>query len=373
MTLFKQNNGTLPALTPEVSFLIDLVSGKSIRNDSLLIFKSDIIKLARYHKLSYFLIQHSRNSPQSFTPGQNEMLSRMASRISSRALIQLHELGNISTLFREAGISFVVVKGPQLASMLYGKKALKESVDLDIMLGDKSCFDDASAVLTKAGFELISMKSNLPGMLKNVYIEAKREMAFMNREKRIFVDLHLKPSPNSYFSSARFRDFLKKKEVYALEGISVPILPPEKYLVFLCHHAALHQFSRLGWINDIRSFLTVVKPDISETIETARRTGTEISFFTAMFLINKLFAAEIPVMDLKKQERRNAEKLSCASVALLNRDSGFLMSFRGRLFRLRYLIKLNSNLTGKVDVFTGLFLRMLVKSFRQSPTLASLH
>lgn len=361
MKVFKPDYKTLLALPPDVRFLTDLAGGMPFQEKSSDAFSADLIKLARYHKLTYFLIQLSRQDFQFFTEEQNEVLNRISDRISSRALMQLQELITISNLFRNAGISFVVLKGPQLSRMLYGKQALKESVDLDIMLTDKKYFAEAEKILAAAGYKQQDEQRLKTRILKNLYVEAKRQFVFLHQPKNIAVDLHLKLSPNSYLNSRKFKGFFDNIVSFDLEGCPVPILPPEKYLVFLCHHAALHQFSRLGWINDIRKFMSEVKPDISETHRIARNTGTERSLITAILLINKIFGDNMPEMHCEFGELRATGRLAIDTVFLLKKDTGFLISFRGRIFRLRYLLRLNRGLRGKIDVFTGLFLRTLLK------------
>ncbi len=56
-----------------------------------------------------------------------------------------------------------------------------------------------------------------------------------------------------------FSDVFNDLETFDLDGHPVTIFAREQYLVYLCYHGALHQFSRLGWLMDIRAFVATFR------------------------------------------------------------------------------------------------------------------
>jgi hypothetical protein len=353
---------SVPCYPTCICFLLDMISGKNVLPEKSKPDAAELIKTARYHKLTYALLRYAHKYHSVFSAEETRTLERITLANSSKALLQLHELLRLCEIFGDKGISYVVIKGPQLSRMLFGKEVLKESADLDIMLDGKGQFDEVRDILEYQYYQEISASRRMKKLRKWMFIEARREVVFVNQNNGIVLDLHLKPAPNAYLTSSLFRGFLADKRMFKLEDRDVPVLQDEKYFVFLCHHGALHQFARLGWLNDIKQFLIVVKPDLQKALEIAKHTGTQRSMLVALRLIDELSGGYIEEKSMPGTGHHQVKKLACASVKLLCSDPRFIMSFRGRLFRLRYLLRLSRSWAGKIDVITGIILRVLIKA-----------
>ena len=149
--------------------------------------------------------------------------------------MQLHELIRISREFNEANISYACMKGPQLARMLYGKEALKESVDLDIMLVNESELETAHRHLMNLGYGQSNLNDYKSWFAKKIFLLGKREVHYFNAKAGCHVDLHVRAGANTYLTAGRFRKLYTDLRIYDLEGMPVPIVPPEQYLTCLLY------------------------------------------------------------------------------------------------------------------------------------------
>jgi len=256
----------------------------------------------------------------------------------------------------------VAVKGPQLARMLYGREALKESVDLDLMLVREAGTDQAYARLKELGYTESDLDRHSGRISRKIFLIAKRELDFLNPGNGCRIDLHVRPGSNAYLTARLFRDFFTDLETYNLEGSQVWVLPPEKYLVYLCYHGGLHQFSLLGWLLDIRTFLELQrdKLDLEKLVRQARGIRAERSLFLALRLLNTCFGDEIPAV-LKKRIPRNWRMrfLVMHCLRILPREPGYGFTLPGRFGKLVYMMVLIRGMAGRIDLLLGIFMRMV--------------
>ena len=120
----------------EVKILLKILKGRGDQELSDDPFDAEkLIRLAEMHRVTYQLYVFAQGHPGILNDSQVEMLSDRCRKNALRSLNQLQELIRITGDFQEAGIPVVVLKGPQLARMVHGREALKESVDLDIAAG----------------------------------------------------------------------------------------------------------------------------------------------------------------------------------------------------------------------------------------------
>src|SRR3990172_2597529 len=137
----------------EIRILLHLLKESSGNNVSFAGVNVDrLFRLADMHKVNYLLLLFARQHPDIFSKKQFENLGDRCRQNAQRSLIQLHELTRIAKGLNEAGIGYVCVKGPQLARMIYGREALKESVDLDIMLAHTMDLQAVHGIITGLGY-----------------------------------------------------------------------------------------------------------------------------------------------------------------------------------------------------------------------------
>jgi hypothetical protein len=350
-------------LEKEISILLQILKGGPNQSITKELFNADsLIRIAIMHRVSHSLLVFSQDHPELISPQQSEKLSQHCRDNAIRSLGQLGELIRVAQGLNQAGIAFVVIKGPQLARMLYGREALKESVDLDIMLVRESDLEQAHVLLSGIGFT----KSDLNGYpgkhSRKIFLIAKREVHFMNPASQVHIDLHIRAGANTYLTAGRFRHFFETLETFYLEGQPVTILPPEQYLAYLCYHGSLHQFSRLAWLMDIRAFLRVKRNDLNDEkiLSEAGEIKAERSLFLAMTLLHQLFGDEIPgTFEKAMTHKKRIEWMAKICRRMLIRDPGYGLTLPGRYHKLVYMMILIRGFAGRMDLLYGIAMRAL--------------
>lgn len=319
-----------------------------------------LTQLAIRHKQAYRMLQFARQNRRLFPGELIPQIENHCRKSAFQSLSQLNELKRIVVRLNDNGIPSVVIKGPQLSRMLYGREAMKESVDLDIMLVNGNDLPTVHGLLTEAGYTRSNL-NDYPGKVRRkLFLIAKREVSYYHPGNKIAIDLHIRPGANTYCTENRFGDFFQRLQQYDLEGTPVTILSDEAYFVYLCYHGALHQFGRLAWLADIRAFLQIKSAAMDEneigTIAEKWRVTNCVDL--ALLLIQEYFEEKYLPGRLNISWRLNYLVSSCRNV--LYQSPGYGISLSGRFRKTVYIGFLLEGMAARIDWFYGITMRKLV-------------
>jgi hypothetical protein len=351
----------------EVKTLLNILKGNGEKTWSGDPFDSEkLIRLAGIHRVTYQLYVFAQCHPGMLNTSQVEILADRCRKNALRSLEQLQELIRIAGALQQAGISVVVLKGPQLARMVHGREALKESVDLDMLLIHDTDLPKAHLLLTSAGYTQSNLNAHPGKLSRKIFLIAKREVHYFNPLNKSHIDLHARAGANTYLTDGLFRDIFKELETFDLDGQPVTIFAREQYLVYLCYHGALHQFSRLGWLMDIRAFVLAHQDvmDYRKAVSLARKNKSETCLFLAFSLLEKYFNDNVP--DVLKQSMPGNNRFSylvSSCYKMLSHEPGYGLTLAGRANKLVYMMRLLNNLPGRMDLLYGISMRFVSKLF----------
>jgi hypothetical protein len=207
-------------------------------------------------------------------------------------LMRTSELLWLLRLFEISGITAIPWKGPVLAALAYGNLALRQFVDLDILIPAQH-LPEARRLMMSQGYvpDLRVAPSQEAALVRNRY-----ELLFTHPEDGRIIELQWAITPR-YFAVALDLDGLwRRAERVSLGGAVVASLAPEDLLLVLCVHGAKHLWERLGWICDITE-LVRARPDLDweDTFREARRVGAERILLLGLRLAGDLLEAPIPL------------------------------------------------------------------------------
>jgi hypothetical protein len=200
----------------------------------------------------------------------------------SGALVQ------IGQAWSDAGIPWVVIKGPVLSSVLYGDPGLRSYGDLDLLVARHS-LADAVAVLEDLGYE--HLIKNWP--LAQWYVASE----FVMSRGPVEVDLHWHLVYAHY--DRRYFDIdpqvmLERARSVVVAGRPVTTFDKEDTLLHLALHASRAGAHRLIWFKDIERSLAVDEPDLDELVRRARAFRCGPSVGLALGRAKALLGAEVP-------------------------------------------------------------------------------
>jgi hypothetical protein len=175
-------------------------------------------------------------------PGIADAMKRSVLRAGIAHLEGLATLREAGAALRQAGIPFLVLKGPALASRLYGSGAERPATDLDLLVSGADR-DRALAALAAAGYREERPRA-AGGFLARVHFHA---VLLPAARGRLAIELHwdLVDRANLYRIDAG--GVLARRVDVVVDGVTAAVPAPEDELLYLALHAAKHGiFNRAG-------------------------------------------------------------------------------------------------------------------------------
>jgi hypothetical protein len=212
--------------------------------------------------------------------------------IAQRNLFLTGELIKILSLIKEQGIVAVPYKGPMLATLTYGNVALRQFVDLDILVEQEDIFA-VKKLLISLGYH---PKFEMTYAEEIAYLQSQTEHTydFIHDETRILIEVHWRIAPK-YVSSIEFKHLSPDIEAFSLAGTTVSNLPLEDWLPILCVHASRHMWARLAWLCDIATLIQN-NPNLNweKVLLQANAFGCRRILFLGLFSAHHLLGVIIP-------------------------------------------------------------------------------
>ena len=206
-----------------------------------------VLKLASHHRVLpalYTRLQHRVDVPASI---QSALHARFFSHCQ-RAMRFSAELVTILRQLAAESIPVIAQKGPVLAHLLYGDAAMREFGDLDFLVRPVDV-PQAIATLRDLGYE---QNLQLSPRQEKAYLRSGYEYVFGRGAERNLVELQWNLLPRFYSVNVDIEDLFRRSVPARLRRSAASrVLSPEDQLLFLCVHAAKHQWAQLGMIRDI--------------------------------------------------------------------------------------------------------------------------
>jgi hypothetical protein len=217
-----------------------------------------------------------------------EQLAAVRRQASLHHLLVVGALGQITRSFDEAGLSWVVMKGPVVAARFYPDVGDRTYADLDLLV-DRRDFPPAIGILEELGYEHAIHNWALAETMLAGQVGMKSPM--------LDLDLHW----HLHYSSEDRRPFAIDPEAMidrarrvVVSGLTAPTLDPVDTVLTLGFHAARSGGHRLVWLKDIERAVAVDEPDLDELVRRCRtyRCGPPVGIMLARARV--FLGAEVP-------------------------------------------------------------------------------
>jgi hypothetical protein len=251
-----------------------------------------LVRTALAHAVGPLAEWHIRGQGPKNVPGplREELFGRFRDN-ALHSLVLAGELVRLARLFAGDGIRVLPFKGPTLAARAYGNLALREFVDLDLLLAP-SDVARARRLLGSAGYRC---KLPLAPAQEEAYLATIGQMPFARDGPRILVELHARLMPRDFHFPLTLEDLWPRRRPVTLAGQQVFTLGDEDLLLVLCAHGGKHGWASLGWIADVAAFLRACPAlDWRRVLTTARALSSERIFSLGILLAYELLEAPVP-------------------------------------------------------------------------------
>jgi hypothetical protein len=234
---------------------------------------------------------------------QNRMRAQHIFTLSMTA-----ELFRILESFAEAGISTALVKGPVISLLAFNDPAVRNYVDLDLLLHHRD-IHNATRLMLKMGFasdipESAIRAGKIPG-----------EYLFRRPGTKRIIELHTERTFRYYPRPMRIDELFARCEKRPLDGREVPALSVEDELVLNCVHGAKHFWEKLMWVSDI-AWLLAAHPEIDwdQAQRAAVSIGAERMLRVGVQLQSMLLQTAIPSTLVAEIARDSAGAALCGEI-----------------------------------------------------------
>ncbi|HEX7980633.1 MAG TPA: nucleotidyltransferase family protein [Gemmatimonadaceae bacterium] len=189
-------------------------------------------------------------SQDGFAPGGGHASIVAAANASAgRTLAQVRRLNELVGALADVGVTALPYKGPVLSLQLYGDLALRQSVDLDLVV-PFDAYDVARAALVRRG---------LPPRWGHSARQERTLFAWLGHapfgEGDDFVELHWRFADRRFPFALDARDVLHRAQQIRVAGRMLPLMATDDLLAVLSMHAARHLFERLEWVSGVTRLL----------------------------------------------------------------------------------------------------------------------
>jgi hypothetical protein len=249
------------------------------------------------HQMSSLVYWNLRHTCQEAVPPEVLDQLRNESRANAfRNSCLTAELLKLLRLFEARGIPAVPFKGLILAASSYGNLALRQLLDLDILVQKRDLLQ-AKELLTSHGYRpCVPMTDGQQAS----YIDSHYNYKLVRDDDQVIVELHWRFSRRFHFPVELPRVW-QRLETFSLAGATVRNLAREDLLLVLCMHGTKHCWSSLKWICDIAELIrTHPEMEWESVIERARILGSQRSLWLGLHLASGLLGATLPDAVLRR-------------------------------------------------------------------------
>jgi putative nucleotidyltransferase-like protein len=277
-----------------------------------------LLDLADEHSVQCLLANRLEAFGNSGVP--TEAREKLRARMRAQRLFTLSmtaELFRLLEEFSKAKIESILVKGPLISLLAYDDPAMRNYVDLDLLLRHRDILP-ATKKMLGMGFESdvplsVIEKGKVPG-----------EYLFRRPGTQRIIELHTQHTFRYYPEAMRVEKLFARRRFVLLDGWEVPGLSLEDEFVLNCIHGAKHFWERLMWVSDVAAVLSKhPEMDWNKARQAAAEVGAERMLHVGLQVGALMFGMELPEVMAAEVKRDRASQHLCEQIQNWLPYSGF--------------------------------------------------
>jgi hypothetical protein len=218
------------------------------------------------------------------------------------------ELFRILERFAEARIDTFLVKGPLISYLAYADPAVRNYVDLDLVVRDRD-IHGATKLMLEMGFTSdVPESAILAGKIPGEYL-------FRRPGTKQLVELHTPQTFRYYPKPMPIEALFARSREVNLDGREIPALSLEDELVLNCIHGAKHFWERLMWVSDIAA-IVAAHPEIdwAKAKTAAVEVGARRMLHVGVQLASMTLGIELPAALAREIQQDKSSKELCLRI-----------------------------------------------------------
>ena len=220
----------------------------------------------------------------------NEELKQQNLTIVMRNMRMTAELIRIMNLLKENGIDALAFKGPTLAQLAYGNIALRQYVDLDILVKKEDIYN-VDALLKNKGYQRVL---KLTSSQEKTWFKYAHDILLFSPSNGVHFEIHWSLLDQDYPVHINLDTIWKNSRIISVNDQDIPTFSTEDLLLYLCIHGSKHLWERIEWIKDIDLILQTQEFDWGRVVKETEESGFETMFYLGLYLTHILFETQLP-------------------------------------------------------------------------------
>lgn len=250
-----------------------------------------LFRLAARHNLSPLLCWHLKTVAE-VPPTIQTRLRNSLSENSRRNLQLSAELLKLLQRFHQQNIRAIPYKGPVLAETVYGNLALREFVDLDVLVNKRDALT-ARDLLIADGYQPFFQ---LDASQEAAFLDYQCEHVLSDDRRDVMVEIQWRVVPDYFSFRFDYEALWQRTQPTTFCNRQIAALSAEDTLLILCVHGSKHLWTRLGWVCDVAEALRHFRQELDWPLleQRAEQSGSRRMLHLGLFLAQDLLAAELP-------------------------------------------------------------------------------
>jgi hypothetical protein len=255
-----------------------------------------LVRMADRHGMMPLLYWHLHTTcPEAVPPAVLEDLRDRFQQNARRNMALTAELRTVLEVLGDHQIVAIPYKGPMLASFVYGNLALRQFLDLDLLV-HKSDVLRAKDLLISRGFQPVLQ---LTRTQETAYLESNHEYVLWH-ERGVLLEVHWAFGPRFFSFAFDAEGVWARAERTSLAGAMVLTLSPEDLLLILCMHHSKDAWVRLEWICGVAELIRRHdRMNWRWVIGQADMLGMRRMLFLGLYLASDVLGAALPAHVLR--------------------------------------------------------------------------
>ena len=168
--------------------------------------------------------------------------------IAKKNMFMTSELIKAMKLLKDNNIQAISFKGPTLSQMAYGDIALRQYVDLDILIEKNDVYKVYD--LLKNSY---TRSLELSASQEHIWFKYAHDLG-LTSANGIHIEFHWRMLDSDHPVNLKDIDFFASSNLTTLHNTQINVIKNEEFLIYLCVHGAKHMFERIEWVVDIDKF-----------------------------------------------------------------------------------------------------------------------
>jgi hypothetical protein len=239
---------------------------------------------------AYFLQQQ----PQDYPPPEFRERIRQAHGVQALRMQLLYaDITDVLARLTEAGLDYLVVKGPAVAHTVYPDPTWRSFTDLDLVVRERA-WAEAHRLLVGLGLSPDQDQARPPPKLIPQLVSHGSH--YRGRDGQFLVEAHYDDLLESGLAARDVEGFWRRAAVADIAGIPVKVLSLEDQLIQLSAHVHHHGYSRLNWLSDLAFIVRdhAERLDWERLLRTVRVEEAQVATYYSLKVLNRLLAVEVP-------------------------------------------------------------------------------